>query len=315
MDCVYLGTEQAENVLVITSGTHGVELLPGSACQFALLDSGALDPKRLPENIAVVLIHGINPWGAAYRRRNTEDNVDLCRNFVDFEQDLPVNSAYADVHDTIHALELDQVRDFVERSVGQNNTASFMNAIMGGQYICSDGFSYGGEKACWSHSVLAEYLPTLQNGRKRIDFLDLHSGVGPYAYGSIVAVQRHGALKRAKQAYGGWLIAPREFAESKPDEFYDVTGHSADGYERILSGSDTCAVVLEFGTYPVTEVFTALLTDHLLYAAGSINTELISETRDKLEELHCPANDCWREAIVQRCFQAFDQACTGLLAS
>ena len=32
---------------------------------------------------AVVLIHMLNPWGAAWQRRHNEDNIDLNRSFVD----------------------------------------------------------------------------------------------------------------------------------------------------------------------------------------------------------------------------------------
>ena len=41
-----------------------------------------------------MLIHAINPHGFAWLRRVTEDNVDLNRNWIDFDQPAPANPAY-----------------------------------------------------------------------------------------------------------------------------------------------------------------------------------------------------------------------------
>ena len=52
---------------------------------------------KLPEGLAHLAIHAINPYGFAWLRRVTEDNVDLNRNFVDFSEALPVNPGYEDL--------------------------------------------------------------------------------------------------------------------------------------------------------------------------------------------------------------------------
>src|SRR5690606_23379879 len=91
-DIARIGPADAERVLLLVSGTHGVEGYCGSGCQLALLDLGVFD--RLPEGTAVVLVHAINPYGFAWRQRLTEGHVDLNRNFVDFAKPLPENPDY-----------------------------------------------------------------------------------------------------------------------------------------------------------------------------------------------------------------------------
>ena len=80
-DIARFGNPDAEYVLVLSSGTHGVEGYCGSFIQCQLLDDGLVE--RLPENLSLVMIHGVNPHGFAWRRRVNEDNIDLNRNFVE----------------------------------------------------------------------------------------------------------------------------------------------------------------------------------------------------------------------------------------
>ncbi len=41
------------------------------------------------QNTGALLIHALNPYGFAWTRRVTEDNVDLNRNFVDHDKGYP----------------------------------------------------------------------------------------------------------------------------------------------------------------------------------------------------------------------------------
>ena len=86
-----LGAQDAERLLVVISGTHGVECFCGSGLQVGLLKSGLA--AEMPRGTAILLIHAINPSGFAWVRRVTEDNVDLNRNFIDHARPHPVNAA------------------------------------------------------------------------------------------------------------------------------------------------------------------------------------------------------------------------------
>src|SRR5690606_13074263 len=78
-DVTRIGPADAEAVLLLVSGTHGVEGFCGSGCQLGMLHQGTFD--ALPEGMAVVLVHAINPYGFAWLQRLTEGHVDLNRNF------------------------------------------------------------------------------------------------------------------------------------------------------------------------------------------------------------------------------------------
>ena len=78
IDVAWFGPRDVERVVAVSSATHGVEGFMGAAIQCQVLS----DLPQIPEGVAFVLIHAVNPYGFAYVRRVNEDNVDQNRNFL-----------------------------------------------------------------------------------------------------------------------------------------------------------------------------------------------------------------------------------------
>ena len=91
---VWIGDGDADQVLVLLSAVHGVEGFSGSAIQQDLVRRLASGQVMLPQGLAVVLVHAVNPWGFAWCRRVDEQGIDINRNFVDFSQPPPDNPGY-----------------------------------------------------------------------------------------------------------------------------------------------------------------------------------------------------------------------------
>src|SRR5580704_16955440 len=97
-DVAWFGPRTAEKVLVMVSGTHGVEGFCGSGAQVDWLTRG--EAASLPAGVAALLVHAINPYGFAWLRRVTEENVDLNRNWLDFASNRrPENPGYDELAD------------------------------------------------------------------------------------------------------------------------------------------------------------------------------------------------------------------------
>src|SRR5215469_11620812 len=97
VDVAWFGRRDAQRLLMLVSGTHGVEGLCGSNCQTEWIHEGG--PRNLPMGTAAIVVHMINPHGAAWRRRQCEGNVDLNRNFVDHAAaQYPANPLYDQLH-------------------------------------------------------------------------------------------------------------------------------------------------------------------------------------------------------------------------
>src|ERR1700736_5446894 len=135
-DLAWLGPVAASHVLVTISGTHGAEGFCGSGVQTGTF---AGTPVELPPDTALLAIHAINPYGFAWTRRVTEDNVDLNRNFVAHDRPLPANDGYVELADAICPSEWDEAaRHAAGRRLADygasHGAAALQQAITGGQY-------------------------------------------------------------------------------------------------------------------------------------------------------------------------------------
>src|SRR5690606_15269651 len=127
---------EADHVVLVLSGTHGVEGHAGSGLQRNLIASGRLD--GLPPGVAVVLVHAVNPYGMAWTRRVDHENVDVNRNFVD-PADLPENPHYEEVDHLLNPtdaeLDLDDTSfvDGLMAFMGRVGELTAFRTLNGGQ--------------------------------------------------------------------------------------------------------------------------------------------------------------------------------------
>ena len=207
-DVAYLGRNDATKLMVVISGTHGVEGPFGSACQTAWLSQNA--PWQLPDDTAVLAIHLINPWGTAWSRRVNEDNVDLNRNFIDWQKAPPKNERYGALHSALvcHALEgpdRDAATETYEAAKRQaGGYAGLAPIIEAGQYDFPDGLFYGGDGPVWSNRTLLDILSTFAQQAAEVVVFDLHTGAGPYGYPALLSVaeSEHAGLGWGRSIFG-----------------------------------------------------------------------------------------------------------------
>src|SRR5215472_514318 len=96
-DVAWIGPRDAEAVLVMISATHGVEGFCGSGAQVDWLRRE--EYRGLADGTSVLIVHAINPYGFAWLRRVTNENVDLNRNWVDFSSPRTTNPGYDSLAD------------------------------------------------------------------------------------------------------------------------------------------------------------------------------------------------------------------------
>ncbi|MDB5730744.1 MAG: hypothetical protein JWQ03_639, partial [Variovorax sp.] len=157
MDVACDGPADAKHRLIISSACHGVEGHGGSGVQVFALHDAEWREKARAAGVGVIYVHALNPHGFSHRRRVTQENVDLNRNFVDFAQPLPVNKAYA----KLHALLLPeqwpptpQNQAAIDEWIGRHGLKACQAAVTGGQYQFDDGMFFGGRAPTWSNRTL-----------------------------------------------------------------------------------------------------------------------------------------------------------------
>ena len=87
VDVALLGAQDPRNLLVLISGTHGVEGFCGSGCQIGYLADQLYE--ALSSTTGLLLVHALNPFGFAWLRRVNEDNIDLIAIFMTFPNRFP----------------------------------------------------------------------------------------------------------------------------------------------------------------------------------------------------------------------------------
>lgn len=309
VDVARFGADNPESIVFLTSGMHGVELTAGTQCQVDLMTSGRL--AELGTRTAVVLIHAANPWGAAHDRRYTEENVDLCRNFLPFPVPPGVPEGFDALREAINVAPNDrkalvEADHLIERFAQGNGIGAFYHAVMAGQYRDADGIGFGGFGPTWSRQTLERILRTEAGDAETIVTLDYHTGVGPYAYGCIVAMQTGPRLSHVEPYFGPWIMAPRE---NPPPGFIDVTGHSGDGYEALFPERDVIAGVLEVGTYSQRSFLDRLIDEHRWTRVCGDDPQQpeLQAARKALKGFFIPADPHWQAYVRHRGRQAFEQ--------
>ena len=303
-DIAMLGDVGTEALLVLITGVHGVEHYAGSACISEWLE--ALDPRSLPSGTAVLAIHAINPWGAAWCRRYNEDNIDLARNFLDFTQPLPEHPPYEVVHPFLANMQEGGAQEIVEHLCATLGERETIDALMSGQYRYPSGFSFGGAAPSWSNRTVRQILETRAKGSKRVCLVEFHSGLGPWGEVMPVTMQSGRDLDRVHCFFGSQIIAPRvdEGTHSAP-------GHTTDGYIEILEGCEVTSIVVEFGTYPPSRSLPVLLEDHRVHSHGLASTKAGREVASANLEMHCPADQEWQRTIISRGMEMIERSIEG----
>lgn len=308
-DVARLGPEGAGRVLVILSGIHGNEGLAGSAIQrdtLGRLEALFAAHGGLPEDLALVMVHAVNPWGMAHMRRQTEANVDLNRNFRDWSVPPPARPVYRDLHPLVVPQEMNEAGEaaFLERAMGllaDHGEAWLQARLTEGQYEVPDGLYFGGSGAepetVTLHAILARQLA----GAREALLIDCHTGMGAWGDWLVIAGTATGAPE------GRWLA--RAFPPQRI-HFLASHGEAAGGRWPQTEGKMTSAIAaahpevavrgfsLEFGTHGGERVFMAERREHWAWARlGAGHPERLAAARDLLR-LMVPDDPLWQERLI-----------------
>jgi uncharacterized protein DUF2817 len=301
IDVAVVGASAASRCLLLISGTHGVEGFAGSGCQVGFFrDSwyGALD-----RNTCAVVVHALNPYGFAWIRRVNEDNVDLNRNFQDFTKALPRNDEYDALHALLMPSEWEgparvtadtQLQEFGK----QHGLAALQAAISGGQYTQPDGLFFGGLTETWSSATFKQIIGTLvPQATTRLVTIDIHTGLGPVAYGEpIVVGGSEGQNELAKARFG----AEVKTLTSGESASAILTGTLANAFDSWRADRDITFLGLEFGTKPVADVLAALRGDHWLHSAQNRDSPLRPKIKSAIRDAFYVDAPYWRAAVYGR---------------
>jgi len=325
VDTAYIGRGDEKEVIVLISGTHGVEGIAGSFIQRSWLGSGRIDHR--PHGVGVLLIHAINPWGFAWRRRTTHENIDLNRNWIDFAAPLPPNHAYDDLAHVLAPVRRGDARPlvlmrrvfaYVLRRGGYGlalgrGMRRLQAAVSIGQYSHPDGIFFGGHAPSWSRGIWTRILQDELRQARHVAVVDLHTGLG-----------RNGAAERMVSAEAGSpdaLRAREVFGEAvipvggSGSASAPIMGEWMSGASDLLPHADVTAITLEFGTRPALTVLQALVQDNWLHMHGDPRGPDGARIKRSITDAFFDGSDEWRTLVTTATFDCVETAMIRLVAT
>lgn len=312
-DVAWIGPANADSVLVVLSGVHGVEGYCGSGVQQDLMAACPIG-----EGQALLLIHAVNPYGFAWDRRVTEEGCDLNRNFVDFSQGAPANPGYEAIAEALLPQSLDQVALAEAEAVlaayrAEVGELAFQIARKSGQYVDPRGMFFGGFGPSAAQQTLAAIAEDFALAdRRMVAVIDIHTGLGPFGYGE---AQSENEPDTECHRLGAKIFGPSLTFPALGTSFsVPINGSLQLFWERLRGDGRYVYVCLEFGTYDQEASRAAYRLDHWHHAYGGGDPHSVTgrAARAAMRRQFYPEHPEWKELVLFRARQIARQALTGM---
>ena len=303
-----------ERALVVSSGIHGVEGFLGSAIQHCLLEEWM----DAPPPIRCVLLHALNPFGFAWRRRVNETNIDLNRNLLLEGQPFSGSpGVYAELDGILNPrrgpsrwkpLTLQLLT-----ALARYGMPALKQALAAGQYEYPQGLFYGGGRPSPTSEILSTHFERWLGGADRVMHLDFHTGLGAWATFKLLVEQPLSAAqsKRLSDWFG-----PGSFeAASAEGVAYTARGTLGQWCVARNPTRDYVYAAAEFGTYGLVPVLAGLRAENQAQHWCDPGDPAVERTKRRLIELFCPRSERWRRSVLEAGRRIVAQAIGGLSRS
>jgi predicted deacylase len=275
IDVASVGAARPRRAVLVLAGVHGDEGFSSSTLMCDAIDRWVSDgvDGELADDATVVMIHGVNPWGMSYWRRQNESNVDLNRNWGRDERlDVPSNPGYVALHRTLvpggpEPPSPESLLDVTSAMVEEFGYQWVKSAVSAGQYSHPDGLYFGGDRTEESNLRLADIVASRLAGAEEVLVVDLHTGHGaPGTYTLLSHVSRDHPddawLRRVFDADRIECTASPE-ATTGPKH-----GQIASGLGELVPGAAWRTVTMELGTISDTRMILNERAEHWVHFHG-----------------------------------------------
>lgn len=309
IDLAYIPAQDTTiNLLILSSGLHGVEGFTGSAIQLMTV-SEIINPEKL-SNTGLLLMHGINPYGFKYIRKVSENNVDLNRNCaIDKSLFNQVNEGYGELEDMLgpkkeadHAnsrnrnFHLIAVQKIIAESMG-----ALRQAALQGQYEYPKGIYYGGQAYEPQISELGPYLGRIMEAYSKVMNIDLHTGYGANGFLHLFPnpIEDPEVKSALEHVFAGYRI---DWGDS--DDFYTILGSFSDWIGSLGDVDLYLPMIFEYGTLDSQKTLGSIksiqnmILENQGYHYGYKNDKAERAIKKRFREMYYPSSESWRTKVI-----------------
>ena len=302
IDVAIYGNPLAHKTMVISSGLHGVEGLLGSAVQLALLEQHFTTAK-LSSDLAVVMIHMLNPFGCAWYRRWNEDNIDLNRNFLVGDEGYDgTPPAYPLLDSFLNPQSPpDRFEPFLLKSLGlikQYGMSTLKNTLPVGQYEFPQGLFFGGKDRSQTQIILTNHLRRWLGLSQQVFHLDLHSGLGKWGDYQLFAELMSDSPRC--QLFAEYFDRDKIVTIDSKASVYQPRGSLGNWCKSVFPDLTYDFLLAEFGTYSMLRVLKALRAENRAHLWGKVADRSYQDAKQELLEVFIPKSPKWRKLVVNQ---------------
>ncbi len=310
VDACYIPNQSGEKLVILTTGVHGLEAPAGSAA-IELFVNEYLS-RSLKRGFSVLIVHSLNPFGFAYNRRVTENNVDLNRNFfIQSKSQTNYNPLYYELRALLNPFMVKSVsggfKEFIRvlKALNKNKFQNISRAVAYGQNQFPEGLFYSGEynepQTEWFRNLL---VSKCSNYKKIIAF-DIHTGFGErgqlYNFG-------HNYRSETEEYFTKQLYSGLKVYSVQDDGFYETAGDLSSFLAELFKGRQLASMTFEIGTVdnhrPLNQIrdFYKLVRENQIFTDRSIGFKRKAVLLQKLGviETYNPDSDIWREKSLKQ---------------
>ncbi len=306
--CYVPAQSTSNNLLILSSGIHGVEAFLGNAVQLMTMEE-ILNPEHL-DTTGILIIHGMNPWGIKHLRHVTENNVNLNRNCVVDKSLLDIqNEEYKKLYDMLNPqgeanhgnLKNRHMHLVMGMKILAGSMSALRQAILQGQYEYPAGLMFGSKELEPQISAIMPILKEKMAPYNRILAIDLHTGYG----GNGILYLFPNPVKDAdikagmEELFSGYRI---DWGDS--DDFYTYTGSFTDFIGTLMPGKTVYPMLFEYGTMDSLKTFGSLRSLHNMilenqgFHHGYKNKKTEAKIKENFLEQFYPSDKAWRSKVI-----------------
>lgn len=300
-------SKKKEKLIIMTSGVHGVEGFVGSAMQSFFMKSSEFQ-NRDPR-LSFLFIHGINPFGFKHKRRVTESNVDLNRNFdTDPKLFTNKNPSYQKVYKLLNPkYDLKQTAFIFKtlHAILLHSMESLRRGMLSGQYEFPEGIFFGGQKFEPQKEIIENILLKYAEEFEDILLIDIHTGYGKKGHLHLLS---NGPSSRAAE-----IFKENSIDSGDKENFYKVTGGFVDFCEKRL-GPKLVGVYFEFGTLDSQKIFGSINMAYRMVRENYLFRYTKNKNFKFFTEMFYPSSKEWREGSQKNFMALIKRAMSGFLS-
>jgi hypothetical protein len=317
IDYAWAEPRKHENLVIVSTGQHGIEGYVGSVMLKVFMDEFA--PLIDQENTGLLLIHAINPWGMKNNRKVTKNGVDLNRNFITNGMfDKSINPDFSKLKNLLAPAY--PIRSFgienllfagrIIKALITKGAASLTNAALLGQYITPQAIYYGGERHEEQTVLMTNFFRESLEKYQTIIHLDLHSGYGPRYQMSITLVPLEPLTSAELSAKFNYPLVLRGDRKEFYETLGDMTAYLYELRNADFQDKHVFASVLEFGTYGESLLarihsLRTMIFESQVHWHGVLDKSTEEKICREFKELYFPTEEKWCEKAMADCRQAY----------